>query len=177
MLLKPVGKGLQMIFQNPQDSFDPRDSVIEGIMQGAAAYGIYSRKELTEKALELFSYVGLKEEYQNRKIRQLSGGECQRAAIARALICEPKLLICDEATSALDVLVQAQIIDLLKRLKEEKGMSMLFITHDLPLAAAFCDRVAVMHQGRIIEIGASREVLKNPRQEETQKLLQAVLTI
>ncbi|WP_418714755.1 ABC transporter ATP-binding protein [Blautia hydrogenotrophica] len=177
MLLKPVGKGLQMIFQNPQDSFDPRDSVIEGIMQGAAAYGIYSRKELTEKALELFSYVGLKEEYQNRKIRQLSGGECQRAAIARSLICEPKLLICDEATSALDVLVQAQIIDLLKRLKEEKGMSMLFITHDLPLAAAFCDRVAVMHQGRIIEIGASREVLKNPRQEETQKLLQAVLTI
>ncbi|CCX57624.1 putative uncharacterized protein [Blautia hydrogenotrophica CAG:147] len=86
-------------------------------------------------------------------------------------------MICDEATSALDVLVQAQIIDLLKRLKEEKGMSMLFITHDLPLAAAFCDRVAVMHQGRIIEIGASREVLKNPRQEETQKLLQAVLTI
>ena len=127
--------------------------------------------------MDLFSYVGLKPEYQNKKTSELSGGECQRAAVARALICEPKLLICDEATSALDVLVQAQLIDLLKKLKNDKKMAMIFITHDLPLAAAFCDRIAVMHKGRIIEIGEARKVLKSPEQEETKKLIQAVLPV
>lgn len=175
--LKPVGRELQMIFQNPQDSFDPRDTVLQGIMQGALSYKVYSKRELKEKALDLFSYVGLKPEYQNKKTSELSGGECQRAAVARALICEPKLLICDEATSALDVLVQAQLIDLLKKLKNDKKMAMIFITHDLPLAAAFCDRIAVMHKGRIIEIGEARKVLKSPEQEETKKLIQAVLPV
>lgn len=175
--LKPVGRELQMIFQNPQDSFDPRDTVLQGIMQGALSYKVYSNRELKEKALDLFSYVGLKPEYQNKKTSELSGGECQRAAVARALICEPKLLICDEATSALDVLVQAQLIDLLKKLKNDKKMAMIFITHDLPLAAAFCDRIAVMHKGRIIEIGEARKVLKSPEQEETKKLIQAVLPV
>ena len=148
--LKAVGKDLQMIFQNPQESFDPRDSVLQGIMQGARAHGLYSREELRKKALELFAYVGLKPEYRDQKTARLSGGECQRAAIARALIGQPKLLICDEATSALDLLVQAQIIELLRKLKRERQMSLLFITHDLPLAAAFCDRIAVMHRGRLI---------------------------
>ena len=175
--LKPVGRELQMIFQNPQDSFDPRDTVLQGIMQGALSYKVYSNRELKEKALDLFSYVGLKPEYQNKKTSELSGGECQRAAVARALICEPKLLICDEATSALDVLVQAQLIDLLRKLKNDKKMAMIFITHDLPLAAAFCDRIAVMHKGRIIEIGEARKVLKSPEQEETKKLIQAVLPV
>ena len=177
MITRPIGRDLQMIFQNPQDSFDPRDTVVEGIMQGAASYHIYNKKELREKALDLFSYVGLKTEYQNRKTAELSGGEGQRAAVARALMCEPKLLICDEATSALDVLMQAQIIDLLKKLKHDKKMSMMFITHDLPLAAAFCDRVAVMQKGKIIEIGDARQILKNPKHEETKKLIQAVLTV
>ncbi len=126
-------KGLQMIFQNPAGSFDPRDTMLQGVMQGAMSMGIYSRSQLREKALELFQYVGLKPEYQDKKASQLSGGECQRAAVARALIGNPRLLICDEATSALDVLVQAQIISLLKKMKEEKKMAMLFITHDLPL--------------------------------------------
>lgn len=177
IILRPIGKELQMIFQNPQDSFDPRDTALEGVMQGAASYGLYDKKKLREKAQELFLYVGLKPEYQNKKTSELSGGECQRAAVARALICEPKLLICDEATSALDVLMQAQIIDLLKRLKRDKKMSMIFITHDLPLAATFCDRIAVMHRGRIIETGAARQILENPKQEETRKLIQAVLTV
>lgn len=97
--------------------------------------------------------------------------------MARALLSEPKLLICDEATSALDVLVQAQIIDLLKKLKKDREMSMMFIIHDLPLAAAICDRIAVMHKGKIVEIGPSAKVLKQPEHEETKKLLSAVLTV
>lgn len=92
-------KGLQMIFQNPSGSFDPRDTMLQGVMQGAMSMGIYSRSQLREKALELFQYVGLKPEYQDKKASQLSGGECQRAAVARALIGNPRLLICDEATS------------------------------------------------------------------------------
>ena len=175
--LKPAGKSLQMIFQNPQGSFDPRDTVLDGIMQGALSYGIYSNEELKKRALEIFEYVGLKESYAGVKTSELSGGECQRAAIARAVIGEPKLLICDEATSALDVLVQAQIIDLLKRLKKEKDMSMLFITHNLPLAAALCDRIAVMDQGKIIEEDETQRILKSPEHWQTQNLIASVLPV
>lgn len=175
--LKPVGRDLQMIFQNAQDSFDPRDTLIAGVMQGAQSYGIWDKYELKDKALELIEYVGLKKEYENVKISRLSGGECQRAAIARALICSPKLIICDEATSALDVLIQAQIIDLLKKLKEDKKTSMLFITHDIPLTAAFCDRIAVMDNGTIVESGKTKEVLSNPVHSVTKDLLDSVLTI
>ncbi|MGI6013844.1 MAG: ABC transporter ATP-binding protein [Oscillospiraceae bacterium] len=175
--LKPVGKSLQMIFQAPQDSFDPRDTVLKGVMQGAASYKLWSREALKNRALELFDYVGLKRSYAKAKTAELSGGECQRAAIARALICEPKLLICDEATSALDVLVQAQIVDLLRRLKTDRNMSLLFITHDIPLAAALCDRTAVMHQGEIVEIGDSKTVLKDPKHEQTKKLIGSVLSL
>ena len=153
--LKPVGRELQMIFQNPQDSFDPRDTLLASVMQGAASFQMFDRRELEERALQLLSYVGLKEECKNRRTVELSGGECQRAAIARALICGPRLLICDEATSALDVLVQAQIIDLLKKLKSDGNMSMLFITHDLPLASVICDRICVMHRGKLVEEGKS----------------------
>jgi ABC-type dipeptide/oligopeptide/nickel transport system ATPase subunit len=175
--LKPLGKSLQMIFQNPQDSFDPRDTVLKGIMQGAESYKIWSREVLEGKAFELFDYVGLKRSYAKEKVSELSGGECQRAAIARALICEPKLLICDEATSSLDVLVQAQIVNLLKRLKNDKKMSILFITHDIPLAAALCDRIVVMYKGEVVEVGDSRTVLKKPVHDQTKKLIDSVLAI
>ncbi len=175
--LKPVGKDLQMIFQNPQDSFDPRDTVIEGVMQGARSYGIFNNGELKERALNMFEYVGLKKSYAYVKTSELSGGECQRAAIARAIICEPKLLICDEATSALDVLVQAQIIDMLKRLKRDKQMAMLFITHDLPLASALCDKIAVMDHGEIVEEGKTRQVLKFPKHQQTRNLIVSVRSV
>ena len=175
--LMPAGSAMQMIFQNPLDSFDPRDTVLQGVMQGALSYHMYMRDELEQKALELFDYVGLKQSYADKKLSQLSGGECQRAAVARALICKPKLLICDEATSALDVLIQAQIVDLLKRLKQEQNMSMLFITHDLPLAAVLCDRAVVMHKGKIIEAGETKALLNEPQHEQTRNLIASVLTI
>lgn len=175
--LKPIGRSLQMIFQNPQDSFDPRDTVLDGVMQGARAYNLCSLGELEKKAMQLFDYVGLKRSYRKVKVSELSGGECQRVAIARALIAEPQLLICDEATSSLDTLVQAQIVALLKKLREEKSMTILFITHDLQLAANFCDDIVVMHQGEAVETGEIGKVLENPAHEVTRKLLRYSLTI
>ena len=175
--LRPVGRELQMIFQDARDSFDPRDTLIKGVMQGALSYGLWDRQTTEEKALEMIDYVGLKSEYRDVKISRLSGGECQRAAIARSLICSPKLLICDEATSALDVLIQAQIIDLLKRLKNEKKTSVLFITHDIPLTSALCDRIAVMHKGIIAEMGKTEDVLFAPSGDVTKNLLSSVLTV
>lgn len=175
-LLKPVGRELQMIFQNPQDSFDSHDTVVKGVMQGAMSYGIWDKRVLRDKVLEAFGFVGLKQSYADKRMNEISGGECQRAAIARAIICAPKLIICDEATSALDVLVQAQVVSLLKKLKSEKNIALIFITHDLPLATALCDRVAVMHSGRIIEIGDARSVLQNPVQPETRSLIKSVFS-
>lgn len=175
--LKPVGRELQMIFQNPADSFDPRDTLIKGIMQGALSYKLWDRETTEAKAMKMIDYVGLKREYRDVKISRLSGGECQRAAIARALICSPKLLICDEATSALDVLIQAQIIDLLKKLKREKKTSILFITHDIPLTSVLCDRTAVMSKGRIAEIGKTGDILFRPASQVTKDLLSSVLTV
>ena len=107
----------------------------------------------------------------------MSGGECQRAAIARALISEPKLLICDEATSALDVLMQAQIVDLLKKLKYHTNMSIMFITHDIPLAAAICDRIAVMDKGRIVECDKKENILNFPKHEQTCRLIEAAKAV
>lgn len=175
--LKPLGRDVQMIFQNPQDSFDPRDTLIEGVKQGALSYKIWNKEELDKKAREVIEYVGLKDKYSNVKISELSGGECQRAAIARAIICSPKLLICDEATSALDVLVQAQIVALLKRLKHDLGMSMLFITHDIPLSAVLCDRIVVMHNGSIVECGETEKVLNYPEHEQSRRLIDAARSV
>lgn len=171
--LSPVGKSLQMIFQNPKDSFDPRDTVLKGVMQGAESYKLWSKQDLVVKSLEMLEYVGLKQSHASLKVAELSGGECQRVAIARALMCEPKLLISDETTSFLDVLVQAQIVDLLIKLINDKNMAVLFITHDIPLAAVLCDRIVVMHRGKIIEMGISDNIINNPKQEQTKLLIES----
>lgn len=168
-------KDISVIFQNAQDSFDPRERVLQAVEQGAE--GLHLPKSARrDKAREMMRFVDLPEQYETAYFHELSGGQCQRAAIARALISTPKLLICDEATSALDVVVQAGIMDLLKRLKES-GMSMLFITHDLPLASQICDRIAVMDHGTIVEYGKTEEVLHSPQAEETRRLLDAVLKV
>lgn len=164
---------VQMIFQNPQDSFDPRKTLGEGVMEGMRNRKM-RKKEALEKAGELFKMVELEEEMAKRYPHQVSGGQCQRAAIARALACNPQILICDEATSALDVTVQAQIIKLLKKLQKETGISVLFICHDLALVANMCDRVLVMDQGRIIEEGTAERVLLHPKEEYTKELLASV---
>jgi ABC-type glutathione transport system ATPase component len=174
--LRPVGQELRMVFQDPAGSFDPRDTVLNGVAQGLGPH-FGKGTEKNRLACEAMEQVGLKQSYAVRKFSELSGGECQRAAIARAIICRPKLLICDEATSALDTLVQAQIARLLKELAGETGMSMLFITHDLPLASSICDDVAVMSEGRIVESGRTADILERPSQPETKKLLESVRSL
>ena len=124
---------------------------------------------------ELLFQCGLSPEYARRYPHEVSGGQCQRAAIARALAIEPELLICDEATSSLDVTVQKQVMELLMRLGEEKGMAFLFICHDLALVQKFCSRILVMQAGRLVESGKTEDVILHPKEEYTKRLIDAVL--
>ena len=165
---------VQMVFQTPQDSFDPRRTLGDGIMEGMRNQGM-GKKQAKERACEMLDLVELDRRFFYRYPHEASGGECQRAAIARALAVEPQLLICDEATSALDVTVPAQIAALLKRLQEENGMSLLLISHDLALVQYLCSRVLIMYQGKIIEEGIPDEVIQNPRESYTRLLVEAIL--
>ena len=123
---------------------------------------------------ELLEQCGLEPEYMDRYSHQISGGQCQRAAIARALAVNPKVIICDEATSALDVTVQKRVIDLLQNLQENKNLSYVFICHNLALVQQFCDRVIVMKDGRVVEEGIPDEVIQNPKEEYTKMLVDSV---
>ena len=127
------------------------------------------------EAARLLEAVGLPPDFARRYPHEVSGGQCQRAAIARALAIEPKLLLCDEATSALDVTVQAEIVDLLSRLIRGRRMACLFICHDIALAQSFCDRLLVMHRGKIVEEGPPDEIVQSPKQEYTKMLIDSVL--
>ena len=164
---------MQMVFQMPVDSFDPRrkiGNVLELILKRFQYSG--NRKSRAE---ELLAMGGLGPEYLDRLPGQMSGGECQRAALARALAVEPQLLSCDEITSALDVSVQAQIIDLLLTLREKMQISMLFISHDLALVQGLCDKILVMKDGVIVESGEAKEVLTSPEEEYTRQLLNSII--
>ena len=141
---------MQMIFQSPASSFDPRQTLGESIGEGLKNRGI-GKKERREIVGRLLQSCGLAPEYAGAYPHEVSGGQCQRAAIARALAARPKILICDEITSALDVMAQQQIMELLQSLKETRQMAFLFISHDPALVRAFCSRVLVMREGRILE--------------------------
>ncbi len=171
---KSYYKDVQMIFQLPQDSFDPRCTLGESIMESLVNFGM-KKKAAKEQMRKLLEMVELESELADRYPHQVSGGQCQRAAIARALASEPKLLICDEATSALDVTVQAQIIGLLKKLQKERKVSLLLICHDLALVQHMCDYVLVMNQGKIVEQGEPDEIIQNPVNEYTKVLIHSVL--
>ena len=142
-----------------------------GILEAFRNQGM-SRKEACLHLPELLKKVELSSETAMRYPRETSGGECQRAAIARALAVQPSLLICDEATSALDAAVQAQIVQLLKKLQREEGLAMLWIGHDFALVRELCSRVIVMRQGKIVEQGETREVLEYPKEEYTKLLME-----
>ena len=133
------------------------------------------RKKTEEKVKELLRKCGLTPDFAGKYPHQVSGGECQRAAVARALAIDPKLLVCDEPTSALYVTVQKQILDLLLELKKKEKRSFLFICHDLALVQAFCDRVLVMYNGKIIESGTPEEIICNPREDYTRRLVDSAL--
>ena len=172
--LKNLYTEIQMVFQTPQDSFDPRRTLGDGIMESMINQGI-SKRQARERMEQLLQQVELPVELAERRPDQVSGGQCQRAAIARALAIEPKILICDEATSALDVTVQAQIVDLLKRLQKEMNLSILLICHDLALVQYLCDRVLVMYQGKIMEEGEPDTVIHSPESDYTKMLVEAAM--
>jgi len=165
---------MQMVFQTPTESFDPRCRLGDAVAESLRNAGI-PKKEAMEIVKELFKQCGLPENFMKRYPHEVSGGQCQRAAIARAIAIKPRLLILDEATSALDVTVQAEILQLLDNLQEERQMSYLFICHDIALVQNFCDRVLVMYQGKIVEQGKTEEVLHFPKHEYTRMLLDSVL--
>ena len=170
---KGIYEKIQMVFQNPVGSFDPRRTLGDGIGESLKNKGV-SKAEIREKVAELLEQCGLEPEYMDRYPHQVSGGQCQRAAIARALAVDPKVIICDEATSALDVTVQKRVIDLLQNLQENKNLSYVFICHNLALVQQFCDRVIVMKDGRVVEEGIPDEVIQNPREEYTKMLVESV---
>ena len=172
--LREIYKKMQMVFQIPADSFDPRRTLGDGVGESLRNHGM-DRKEARKKAERLLTKCGLPAEAADWFPHQASGGQCQRAAIARAIAIQPKLLICDEATSALDVTIQEEIIALLRELQKNLGLSVLFICHDIALVQHFCDRVLVMYKGKIVEEGAPDRVVQNPAHEYTKRLISSIL--
>ena len=172
--LRDIYQDVQMVFQMPMESFDPRCTLGDGIGESLRNMGI-SREETRKRVENLLKKCGLDKEYADRYPHQVSGGQCQRAAIARALAVGPEILICDEATSALDVTVQKQILELLKELKEKEELSFLFICHDLALVQEFCDKVLVLYQGKVVECGTPDEIINHPKMDYTKKLVESVL--
>ena len=137
---------------------------------------LIKKADVEKRVAELLEQCGLEKEYAKRYPHEVSGGQCQRAAIARALAVEPKVLICDEATSALDVTIQKQIMELLEYLKEKNGLSFIFICHNLALVQMFCDRVLVLYEGKVVESGIPDDIINEPKEEYTQRLVDAVLS-
>jgi peptide/nickel transport system ATP-binding protein len=170
--LRKLRSHVQVVFQDPNRSLNPRRRIGDSMIEGAVNFGI-SEADARKESERLMDVVRLPRQSLNRFPSEFSGGQRQRLAIARALACKPKVLIADEAVSALDVSVQAEILKLLRGVQDELGLAILFITHDLRVAAQLCDRVIVMHQGRIVEQGPTAELYANPQQEYTKKLLTA----
>ena len=168
-------KEAQMIFQDPYASLDGRMKVRDIIAEGIDIHGIAKTAEERDAMVdELLETVGLNKEHANRYPHEFSGGQRQRIGIARALAVNPKFIVCDEAISALDVSIQAQIVNLLKRLQKEIGLTYLFIAHDLSMVKYISDRIAVMYRGRIVELGSADCVYNNPQHPYTKSLLSAI---
>ena len=168
-------KEAQMIFQDPYASLDSRMKVRDIIAEGIDIHHLAATKEERNQMVdELLETVGLNREHANRYPHEFSGGQRQRIGIARSLALNPKFIVCDEAISALDVSIQAQIVNLLKKLQKEKGLTYLFIAHDLSMVKYISDRIAVMYRGRIVEMGSAECVYTNPQHAYTKSLLSAI---
>jgi len=164
---------IQMVFQDPYASLNPRHRIVDAVAQGPIAFGEPRRKALTH-ARELLELVGLGGDAGDRYPHQFSGGQRQRVGIARALALRPRLLVADEAVSALDVSIQAQVLDLLKTVSGQFDLSVLFITHDLRVAAEICDRIAVMRLGELVELGRATDIFYRPQHDYTRRLIDSI---
>lgn len=176
--MKPIQvySDLQMIFQNPKGSFHPKRTIRKSMvlhLKKLTSVPV-SKKVCNDRIDELFRKVGLDSALADQYPKQLSGGQCQRAAIARALSSNPSVLLCDEITSALDTTVQARVIDLLKEINQEFDIAILFVTHDLSLAYNFCENLLVFHDGNCVEYGKTSDIIQNPQHEHTKELLSSI---
>ena len=166
--------GIQMVFQDPLSSLNPRMTVMDIVSEGLVIRGHRDKEYIRLRTFEMLERVGLSRAVADRYPHEFSGGQRQRIGIARAVIMEPRLIIADEPVSALDVSVQAQIINLLEDLKEDMGLSVLFIAHDLSVVRHLSDRIGVMYLGRLVELAAADELFENPRHPYTKALLSAI---
>jgi oligopeptide transport system ATP-binding protein len=170
-----LNRKMQMIFQDPQASLNPRMIVSDIIAEGLDIHDLVgSRKERLDRVHELLDVVGLSKEHANRYPHEFSGGQRQRIGVARALAVDPEFIVADEPVSALDVSIQAQVINLMRRLQEERGLTYLFISHDLSVVKYISDRVGVMYLGQLVELANSDELYENPLHPYTRSLLSAV---
>lgn len=172
--LVPLRRNMQIVFQDPVSSFDPRMTICSVITEPLEAQGIATGGPARDRAAELLDLVGLSSGDLDKYPHQFSGGQAQRIGIARALATNPRLLVCDEAVSALDVSVQAQVLNLLRRLQSELGLAYLFIAHDLNVVRYISDRICVMYLGRVVEQGPADAVMSDPRHPYTRSLAGAV---
>ena len=168
---------MQVVFQDPMSSLDPRRTVFQAVAEGLEVHGTCPPSQRRDQVAELFSRVGLSADQLDRYPHEFSGGQRQRIGIARALAVRPRLLILDEPVSALDVSVQAQVLNLLEDLRQERGMGYLFVAHDMGVVRHFCDRIAVMYLGRIVEEGSTEEICGAPRHPYTRLLIDSVPTL
>lgn len=172
--LKPIRQHMQMVFQDPHSSLNPRMTVRDIVGEPLVIHQLARSDELDARVIEVLLRVGLKSEHLRRYPHAFSGGQRQRIGIARALIMKPSLIVCDEATSALDVSVQTQVLELLKELQREYRLTYLFVAHNLDVVRNFCDRVAVMRKGRIVELAPTTQIFSAPQNAYTKILLSAV---
>jgi ABC-type glutathione transport system ATPase component len=172
--MRPLRAEMQMIFQDPYSSLNPRMTLLELVGEPMLIHGKGNAGEIRDRVSELLKVVGLRPEFINRYPHEFSGGQRQRIAIARALAVEPELLVCDEPLSSLDVSIQAQVLELFVKLIRERHLTIVFISHDVNVVRLICDRVYVMHEGRVVEEGRAHDVLTHPQNEYTERLLAAV---
>ncbi|WP_202863162.1 ABC transporter ATP-binding protein [Ornithinimicrobium murale] len=172
--VKPLRRRMQLIFQDPVSSFNPRMTIEELLLEPMVVHGIGTPTERKRRCVELLDQVGLASSALAKYPHQFSGGQAQRIGIARALTTDPELLVCDEAVSALDVSIQAQVLNLLKSIQQEQGISFLFIAHDLNVVRYISDRVCVMYLGKLAEVGGSDQIMAEPRHPYTQALIRSI---